>query len=142
MKDEPVHFIVAGPHDVSGEIPSNVTLLGQVRDQELLAKYYSIADVTLLVSKKETFSMITAESLCCGTPVVGFRAGAPEQIAIPAYSSFVEQEDLIGLKEAIHQRLVCIPNKLQVAQEAGEVYSSQTMVDNYERIYRELDASK
>ena len=38
--------------------------------------------------------MVTAESLCCGTPVVGFKAGAPEQIAIKEFSEFVEYGDL------------------------------------------------
>lgn len=72
-------------------------MLGKITDQELLAKYYSMADVTLLTSKKETFSMVTAESLCCGTPVVGFKAGAPEQIAIKEFSEFVEYGDLNSL---------------------------------------------
>ncbi len=38
--------------------------------------------------------MVTAESLCCGTPVVGFTAGGPESIAIDAFSNFVEMEIL------------------------------------------------
>lgn len=41
--------------------------------------------------------MVTAESLCCGTPVVGFKAGAPEQIAIKEFSEFVEYGDLNSL---------------------------------------------
>ena len=58
----------------------------QVEDQSELAAFYSLADVTLLTSEKETFSMVCAESLCCGTPVVGFQAGAPEGISLPAVS--------------------------------------------------------
>jgi glycosyltransferase involved in cell wall biosynthesis len=76
MKDENVRFIVAGSYNKSIEYPKNMILLGKVADQELLAKYYSMADVTLLTSKRETFSMVCAESFCCGTPVVGFKAGA------------------------------------------------------------------
>ena len=41
--------------------------------------------------------MFVAESLCCGTPVVGFKAGAPEQIAIKDYSNFVPWGDIGAL---------------------------------------------
>ena len=49
-----------------------------------------MANLTILTSQFETFSMVCAESLCSGTPVVGFKAGAPEQISIQQYSEFVE----------------------------------------------------
>lgn len=45
--------------------------------------------------------MVTAESLCCGTPVVGFLAGGPESIAIEKFSAFVEYGDLNAIKESI-----------------------------------------
>ena len=78
-----VRFLVAGEHDADIPLPPNVILLGRLADQTTLAQYYSMADVTLLTSKKETFSMIVAESLCCGTTVVGMKAGGPESIALP-----------------------------------------------------------
>jgi glycosyltransferase involved in cell wall biosynthesis len=40
--------------------------------------------------------MIVAESLCCGTPVVGFKAGGPESIAIDDYCVFVQFLDSIS----------------------------------------------
>ena len=75
-----VKFLVAGSYSADIEVSKNIILLGKVTDQKKLAKLYSLADMTLLTSRKETFSMVTVESLCCGTPVVGFRAGGPEQI--------------------------------------------------------------
>ena len=49
--------------------------------------------------------MICAESLCCGTPVIGFRAGAPERIALKEYSDFVQYGDLNSLKEKVMEYL-------------------------------------
>ena len=46
--------------------------------------------------------MVTAESLCCGTPVVGFNSGAPELIALPEYSHFSEQGDIKQLMEGLN----------------------------------------
>ena len=64
-----IAFVVAGPKNGDFEIPENLILLGSVKEQKSLAKLYSMADVTLLTSQRETFSMVIAESLCCGTPV-------------------------------------------------------------------------
>ncbi len=138
MKDKPVHFYVAGTYDEGISVPNNVTLLGRVSDQERLAEYYSIADITLLTSKRETFSMICAESLCCGTPVVGFFAGAPETVALPEYSSFVEFGDTDALQSAVEEMLSkqCSTNEMSSAAKA--LYSKQRMTDEYLKIYGEL----
>lgn len=139
MLDENVKFVVAGDHPDGLKVPSNVILLGKVSDQELLAKYYSMADVTLLTSKKETFSMVTAESLCCGTPVVGFKAGAPEQISIPEYSSFVDFGDLESLHEEMKKFLAESFLKIDIALTSNCKYAKQTMTENYLKIYEEFN---
>ncbi len=139
MLDENVKFVVAGNHPDGLKVPSNVILLGKVVDQELLAKYYSMADVTLLTSKKETFSMVTAESLCCGTPVVGFKAGAPEQISIPEYSSFVDFGDLESLHEEMKKFLAESFLKMDIALTSNCKYAKQTMVQSYIETYKELN---
>ena len=139
MLDENVKFVVAGNHPEGLKVPPNVILLGKVSDQELLAKYYSMADITLLTSKKETFSMVTAESLCCGTPVVGFKAGAPEQIAIPEYSSFVDFGDLESLHEEMKKFLAESFLKIDIALTSNCKYAKQTMTENYLKIYEEFN---
>lgn len=138
MLDENVKFVIAGNHPDGLKVPPNVILLGKVSDQELLAKYYSMADVTLLTSKKETFSMVTAESLCCGTPVVGFKAGAPEQIAIPEYSSFVDFGDLDSLREEVKGKISSNILIEKIVLEASKKYSKKKMVIDYVGIYNEL----
>ncbi|MBL8848523.1 MAG: glycosyltransferase, partial [Planctomycetaceae bacterium] len=44
-------------------------------EQSALADYYRAADVFLMPSRCETFGMVAAEALACGTPVVAFAAG-------------------------------------------------------------------
>ena len=62
------------------EKAGNVTFIGVLKDQNILAAIYSIANVFVLFSQKETYSLTCAEALCCGTPIVGFRCGAPETV--------------------------------------------------------------
>lgn len=136
MLDENVKFVVAGNHPEGLKVPPNVILLGKVADQELLAKYYSMADVTLLTSKKETFSMVTAESLCCGTPVVGFKAGAPEQITIDKYSTFVNYADIDALQKAIEN--IVMFNAKEIEQDAHNKYDKNIMATKYVEIYEKI----
>ncbi len=129
-------WVAAGRQSIAGEIPPNVQMLGNISDQEKLARLYSQADVTLLTSRRETFSMPCAESLCCGTPVVGFQAGAPEGISLKAYSQFVPFGDVPALAAALQRKLSETPCRDTVARDGARAYSTQVMIQNYQRIYR------
>ena len=133
MKSQNVKFIVAGKYREGLKVPNNIILLGKVNDQPLLAKYYSMADITLLTSRKETFSMVTAESLCCGTPVVGFKAGAPEQIAFPEYSCFVEYGNIEQLYEAVNSKLN--DKNFVDIDKVKSKYSADAMCSKYINLY-------
>ena len=132
------HFLIAGNYDKRTDIPSNVTLLGRLADQETLAKFYSISDITILTSKKETFSMVTAESLCCGTPIVGFKAGAPETISIPEYSRWVDYGDIKSLRNAVLEVVNQDINKDELCALSKSLYDKKVMVGNYINVYNRL----
>ena len=104
----------------------------------MLAAYYSMADLSVIASERETFSMPVAESLCCGTPVVGFKAGAPEQIALREYSAFVEYGDTDALYVAMQQMLCRSFDRERIAENAAERYGSENMVAEYVRLYDEM----
>ena len=134
-------FLVAGNINVREyrEIPSNVVLLGNIKDQCELADYYNLADLTIVTSKRETFGMSCAESMLCGTPVVGFRSGGTETIAIEEYSEFVDFADIDGLisvilkwgdkKDSISE---------DVAKSAKKQYSLVRMAQEYVALYEQM----
>jgi len=137
-----IRFVIAGS-DLSGmSLPENVKSVGRISDQHELARLYSLADVTLITSQYETFSMPVAESLCCGTPVVGFRAGAPETITIERYSIFVEQGDIEALNKAMHIILATSFDSLRIAKEAAEKYRAERMGSEYVELYRQLSSGE
>ena len=80
---------------------TKVHLIPLINNQIELACIYSAADLLLLTSKKETYSLPCAEALCCGTKVVGFECGAPETIFGGKYAKFVTYGDLEALKKEI-----------------------------------------
>lgn len=137
MEGQNVRFIVAGKYRDDITVPPNVELLGHLTDQNRLAELYSQADVVVLTSKRETFSMITAESLCCGTPVVGFKAGGPEQIALQQYSEFVEYGNVDALLGATQRMLETAFEKEEISKAARKQYSNERMADDYLRVYEQ-----
>lgn len=130
-------FAVVGCREQVEGLPGNVINVGRLDDQRELAAWYSTADVTLLTSQKETFSMVTVESLCCGTPVVGFKAGGPETIALPEWSSFVEYGNTDALKQELERFLCRDKDNTDIAERAGRAYSSAAMTQRYHEIYTE-----
>ncbi len=136
-----VTFLVAGRAEQIDDLPANIRLLGVVRDQKALAEHYRNARAMVLVSKKETFSMPCAESLCCGTPIVGFKAGAPEQISMGAYSDFVEFGDVDALEKQLRRWLSAQPDREKIAREAEKIYSVNTMIDGFLEVYQACDWS-
>ena len=132
-----VNFIVIGS-EAKEEMPKNCRFLGRVGDQNLLAQYYSMADVCLLTSVRETFSMVCAESLCCGTPVVGFMSGGPESIALTEFSSFVKQGDDDALEASLRSFLKLQVDRTVISENALRVYGKKTMCSAYYQIYQDL----
>lgn len=130
-------FVVASSYSfIQEELPNNIILWGKTKDQNELAMLYSIADLTLILSRKETFSMVVAESLCCGTPIVGFESGGPESICIPQYSAFVNFGNVTMLSEAVRKKLHSPVSKHLVSETAKDLYDKERMAREYLSIYK------
>jgi len=130
-------IVVVGRNTVKN-LPPNIISIGQTNNSDTLSKFYSMAEITILTSKRETFSMVTAESLMCGTPVVGFKAGAPEVIAISEYSAFVDYADIQNLYKTIQIFLNRDFNHSVIQKEAKSKYSIGTMRKKYIKEYNNL----
>lgn len=137
-----VDFLVLGEKGEVENLPQNIHLLGRVYDRDKMALYYSLSDATILVSKAETFSMPVAESLCCGTPVVGFKAGGPESICLEEYCKFVDYGDVDSLQDALSYILSQQFDRDRMSKEAIEKYSKKAMADGYIAVYNKLMQAK
>lgn len=138
LEKENVIIVIVGFDGFVGKLPSNVITIGHTNSQEELAQFYSLADITLLTSKLETFSMVCAESLSCGTPVVGFKAGAPEQISEAEYSEFVTNGDDDALEQVVKIWLAKDIQPYDVVQKVNNRYSILNMVEGYKKIYEKI----
>ena len=138
MKDENIKFIMVGIEDMSQKFPDNVIPIARTANQHKLAEYYSMADCFVICSDKETFSMTCAESLCCGTPIAGFCSGAPETVFLQPHAVFGAYGDLDELEKNVKLQLNAAFDREKLAKEMQQLYSRDSMYENFMNIYKEL----
>ncbi|MEL7568241.1 MAG: glycosyltransferase [Dehalobacterium sp.] len=139
LKDEKIKILIIGSDDKTLDMTNNMINVGRISDQNLLAEYYSMADLTVITSKRETFSMPSAESLSCGTPIVGFLAGGPESICLEEYSEFVEYGNIEALYKSVLRWIDFKSNTdTDITQIAEEFYSKEKMSCKYINLYQSI----
>lgn len=141
MPNADVTFVMVGVDEgfVSGA--PNVIALPRTRDQEFLAEVYSAGDVFLLTSEKESASLVTAESLACGTPAVGFDSGGPLEVAPDGYGHWVDYGDIDELERVLMGVLngtIGTKTREECREFSVNRYSRQRMVTEYLDVYQEM----
>lgn len=113
--------------------------LGEFNDDTLLAKAYSAADATVIPSLEETFSNTAAESVSCGTPIVGFNTGAiPEIAGSGIRGESVQIGDVAALGEAIYQVLTSPEMAGRCRSYAEQSFSFNEQGKKYATLFNEL----
>ena len=120
---------------------TNVETLSRTENVEMLAEYYSMADVFVLPSLAENYATVSLESMACGTPVVGFNAGGiPEQltegkgIVVPVGDGEAFTK---AIREAVNGEVPLLRGE-DLAGAIREENSVEHMVAEYKKIYEEL----
>lgn len=73
-------------------LPSNVIGVSRTQSMDELAKYYAMADVFVTPSVAETFGMVVAEALSCGTPCVVNKSSALPELVDSSVGFVVENK--------------------------------------------------
>ncbi len=128
-------FLIVGFNGDKALLPENVRGIARTESKKQLAEYYSAADITVIASRRETFSMVVAESLCCGTEVAGFLAGGPETVAPSEHSRFVEFGNTEALKSAVEELLQNKTDKPTLSNEMCRLFEKNAMTEGYISLY-------
>lgn len=83
-------------------LPENIIHIPHTNNAVQLAEYYSMADVCLNASRYETFGKVTAEAICCGTPVVVYNNTASPELVEEGCGKVVDENlGVDGLMNAL-----------------------------------------
>ncbi len=96
---------------VENAIPFETRFLGKIRDDLSTNIVYNAADVFIAPSLAETFGLVIAEALACGTPVVGFNVGGiPDLIQHKENGYLARYQDAEDLAQGI---VYCLENGIK-----------------------------
>ena len=121
-------FFVIGDHEKENK--DNIHFVGRVSKEEI-SNFYANANCSIILSKKETFSMVVGESLMYGTPVIGFKAGGPETISVSEFSTFVNQCDLKGFCDELKKLVSKDISRQEIISQSRQKYSLEIIGEQY-----------
>ena len=129
-----MQFVLVGA-DETKRYSGNVLMIKRTKDQNELAKWYSLADLFLICSKRENFPTTCLEALACGTPVVGIDEGGTKETASEPYGLFFKADSLDKMLDGIKKQINMHENKEDISLYGKKLYSQQTMYNNYKKIF-------
>lgn len=74
----------------------------ETHDKSEMVRFYSMADVVLNLSAEETFGLVTAEALACGTPVIALNSTSNPELIGASCGYVVEKNDRKDLYRKIN----------------------------------------
>ncbi|KPB06642.1 N-acetyl-alpha-D-glucosaminyl L-malate synthase BshA [Bacillus sp. CHD6a] len=160
-----VQDVVKSFHLIEKQVPSKLLLVGDgpeisvvcnlVRElglndkvlflgkQENLEDLYSISDLMLLLSEKESFGLVLLEAMACGVPSVGTKIGGIPEVIEDGVTGYLSD---VGDVENIAKNAVRILDNANLHKEFAENaitrvkehFSSRRIVEQYEYMYKQL----
>ncbi|MFS0614741.1 N-acetyl-alpha-D-glucosaminyl L-malate synthase BshA [Lederbergia ruris] len=122
------------------DIEDKVLFLGK---QDHLEELYSISDLMLLLSEKESFGLVALEAMACGVPCIGTNTGGIPEVIMDGFNGFVCD---IGDLDAIAEKAILILKNPTLYNQFSEnaivtpekYFPSHMIVEQYEQLYESL----
>ncbi|KZE66223.1 N-acetyl-alpha-D-glucosaminyl L-malate synthase BshA [Fictibacillus phosphorivorans] len=121
-------------------IEDDVLFLGK---QENVGELFSICDLKLLLSEKESFGLVLLEAMACGVPVIGTSIGGIPEVIVDGETGYMVN---VGDPESVAQKAIALlhdEEKLNLfrknsVRHVKENFLSDRIVSIYENIYYSL----
>jgi L-malate glycosyltransferase len=121
-------------------IEDDVLFLGK---QENVGELFSICDLKLLLSEKESFGLVLLEAMACGVPVIGTRVGGIPEVIVDGETGYLV--DLGDTKDVAQKAVTLLQDDEKhelfannAVKHVYENFHSEKIVNIYEEIYHSL----
>jgi len=121
-------------------LKEKVLFLGK---RENVEELYSISDLTLLLSSKESFGLVLLEAMACGVPAIGTSVGGIPEVISNGENGFIcevgnipdisEKAIMLLTNKELHKKMSANASRI-----VFEKFNSEKIVREYEDIYYSL----
>ena len=115
--------------------------LGKIQDERLMAMAYSAADLFVIPSLEDNLPNTMLESLCCGTPVLGFPTGGIIDVVEDGVNGFLCDEISVqALVKGLTKFLsgVVVFDRDAISKSASERFSLAKQATAYIELYKDI----
>lgn len=115
--------------------------------QENVEELFSISDLKLLLSEKESFGLVLLEAMACGVPGIGTNVGGIPEVIEHGVNGYVVELGDVQQGAAYAIELLSDENKheefkLNAIQTVQTKFHEEPIIDQYEELYYRLAALK
>ncbi len=141
--DEKTNIVLCTVGDLGSNIclKNNIISLGSIRDEYILAKAYSAADVFVIPSLMDNLPNTVLESLSCGTPVISFPVGGMLDLIDNGINGFLSDEISVSSLENSILEFLSRGVKLSCAdirRDAVSKYHHNIQIKKYMAVYKSI----
>ncbi len=122
-KDEIIVLVGLSQEQIS-QMPQNIIGIERTENQQELADLYKTANVFVNGSTEETFGLVVAEAMACGTPAIVYNSTACPELIKEGTGYVVSPNDVSAVYSSI-----------QEIKSKGKEYYSQNCVENVQDNY-------
>ena len=121
----------------------NVSWIRYCAEPRELARYYRAADLFVHPGVQETFGLVALESQACGTPVVGIRGSAMDDLIFYEQTNWAQENTAEALAKAIEEMSEKDLPRLgkEAAERAAQSHAWPRIFERLFCIYREVCAN-
>jgi putative colanic acid biosynthesis glycosyltransferase len=144
IDDNTIIILIGLTNKQINKLPKNIHGINRTANQLELAAYYSMADVFICPSIAETFGLVIAEAIACGTPAIVYNSSAMPELIPEGIGYVVERGDI----NAILLRSKAILNKKKIdyieccRDFALKNFDKKINYEKYYQLYKKKISSK
>lgn len=141
LNSDSVMVLVGVSEQQQAILPDNIIGIPKTHNQQQLAQIYTAADVLLNLSLEETFGLVVAEALACGTPAIVVNSTACPEVVSPDTGIVIERD----CPQQLDAALAALRSAGKTAYSQScvsrvqNLFSNQNMQMQYALLYRELE---
>ncbi len=114
---------------------NEITYEGMLPQEKLIPLYQKAKALLMPIESEESFGLVMAEAMACGTPVIGFNRHSVPEVVKDGKTGFVveSKEEMVSALKKVKSI-----DRSRCRKEVEERFTTEKMVERYEKAYEKI----